>query len=596
MDPESFVSSAVLLLVVAATAVALFRHFGLGSILGLLVAGILLGPHTPGPSITSDVEDLRHFAELGVVLLLFVIGLEMHPGRLWEMRRTLFGLGSLQVLISGGCLAAYFRLFQPDWSTALLLGMSLALSSTALVMQLLQERAEIASHHGQTAFAILLMQDLAVVPLLAMIPVLADVGPLPVEIPLWEQLAIVALLVGAVILVGRYLVPWLLERLMHQGNRDAFFLVVLASVFLAAFAMKTAGLSMALGAFLMGVMLSGSRYNLQIQALVEPHKGLLMSLFFVAVGMSVDIGVLAQQPERFAMHLGSLLAIKILVLFVLCLLFGITRAAAVRVAFLLSQAGEFGFVLFGAAKALEMIDDRTFVLVVGVISVSMLLTPLLVKLGEGLARLAPDREGDVDPSLRLESNRADQGPPRVVIGGFGRVGHTIGAILSGNGIPYIAFESSPQLVANWRREGCPVYFGDMGDPHLLEAVDIEQVELVVLTIDDQRAAIKATELIRAYAPGVKIVARARDLTTCDALLRAGATRAFPEAVEASLRLAAETLSALDLATEEVDILLDNARGGGYALVREEVPEDLGRVAEPMARTEETPAQSESGAA
>jgi glutathione-regulated potassium-efflux system protein KefB len=574
MDPEAFVSSAVLLLVVAATAVTLFRHFGLGSILGLLVAGILLGPHTPGPSITSHVEDLRHFAELGVVLLLFVIGLEMHPGRLWELRRTLFGLGSLQVLITGACLAAYFRLFQPDWSTALLLGMSLALSSTALVMQMLQERAEVASRHGQTAFAILLMQDLAVVPLLAMIPVLADVGPLPVEVPLWEQLAIVVLTVAAVLVVGRYLIPWFLERLMRQGNRDAFFLVVMASVFLAAFAMQHAGLSMALGAFLMGVILSGSRYNLQIQALVEPHKGLLMSLFFVAVGMSVDIGVLVEQPQRFGLHLASLLLIKILVLFVLCLLFGITHAASVRVAFLLSQAGEFGFVLFGAAKALEMIDDCTFVLVVGVISVSMLLTPLLMKIGEGLARLAPDREGEVDPSMHFGEDRSGYGPPRVVIGGFGRVGHTIGAILSGHGISYVAFESSPELVASWRREGCPVYYGDVGDPHLLEAVEIERVELVVLTIDDQRAAIKATELIRAYAPGVKIVARARDLTTCDALLRAGASRAFPETVEASLRLAAETLSALELATEEVDLLLNNARGSGYAMVREEVPEDL----------------------
>lgn len=576
MDPESFVSSAVLLLVVAATAVALFRHFGLGSILGLLVAGILLGPHTPGPSVTSDVEDLRHFAELGVVLLLFVIGLEMHPGRLWELRRTLFGLGSLQVLVTGACLALYFRLFQPDWSTALLLGMSLALSSTALVVQMLQERAEIASRHGQTAFAILLMQDLAVVPLLALIPVLADVGPLPVEVPLWEQLTIVGLLVGAVIVVGRYLVPWILERLIRQGNRDAFFLVVMASVFLAAVAMKHAGLSMALGAFLMGVILSGSRYSLQIQALVEPHKGLLMSLFFVAVGMSVDVSVLADQPLRFASHLLILLAIKVVVIFRLCLFFGVARRAAVRVAFLLSQAGEFGFVLFGAAKMLEMIDDRTFVLVVGVISVSMLLTPLLVKLGEAIAQRMPDADEAIDPSLTLDGQGAGHSQPRVVIGGFGRVGHTIGAIMSGHGIPYVAFESNPELVASWRREGCPVYFGDVGDPHLLEAVDIEQVELVVLTIDNQSAAINATKLIRAYAPGIKIVARARDLTTCDALLRAGATRAFPEAVEASLRLAAETLSALELATEEVDMLLDNARGGGYAMVREEVPEDLNR--------------------
>lgn len=576
MATESFVSSAVLLLVVAAMAVVIFRHFGLGSILGLLVAGVLLGPYTPGPSVTSNVEDLRHFAELGVVLLLFVIGIEMHPGRLWELRRTLFGLGSLQVLLTGLALAGYFRLFQPDWATALLIGMSLALSSTALVVQMLQERGDMASCYGQTAFAVLLMQDLAVVPLLALMPVLADSGPLPVEVPLWQQLATVVALVGAVVVVGRYLVPWVLEGLSRQGNRDAFFLVVLASVFLAAFAMEHAGLSLALGAFLMGVMLSGSRFSLQIQALVEPHKALLMSLFFVAVGMSVDPSILTEEPWQFGLHLAIILAIKILVLFLLCLVFGVVRSAALRVAFLLSQAGEFGFVLFGAAKALRLIDDRTFVLVVAVISVSMLLTPLLVIVGEWLARHAGGGREGVDGSLRLPERSAGSAPARVIIAGFGRVGHTIGAILSGHGISYIAFESNPELVANWRREGSPVYYGDIGDPHLLEAAEIDQAELVVLTIDDQRAAINATRLIRAYAPDVKIVARARDLTTCDALLRAGATQAFPEAVEASLRLAAETLGALGIATQEVDMLLNTVRGTGYALVREEVPEDLAR--------------------
>jgi len=350
--------------------------------------------------------------------------------------------------------------------------------------------------------------------------------------------------------------------------------VVLASVFLAASAMEHAGLSMALGAFLMGVMLSGSRFSLQIQALVEPHKGLLMSLFFVAVGMSVDLGILIEEPWRFGSHLGSILTIKILALFLLCLVFGVGWAAALRVAFLLSQAGEFGFVLFGAAKLLELIDDRTFVLLVAVISVSMLLTPLLVALGEWLARRLPGGKDGVDDALRLPARAADNAPARVIIAGFGRVGHTIGAILSGHGIAYVAFESDPELVASWRREGSPVYYGDIGDPHLLAAAEVERADLVVLTIDDERAAINATELIRAYAPRVKIVARARDLTTCDALLRAGATQAFPEAVEASLRLAAETLGALGISTQEVDMLLNNVRGTGYALVREEVPEDL----------------------
>ncbi|MBB1073134.1 cation:proton antiporter [Rhodoferax sp. 4810] len=569
MDPKSFVSSAVLLLVVAATAVTLFRHFGLGSILGLLVAGLFIGPHTPGLTVTGNVDDLRNFTEIGVVLLLFVIGLEMQPSRLWELRRTLFGLGSLQIILSGLAIALYFRLFESEWSVALLLGMSLALSSTALVVQTLHEDGQMASQHGQTAFAVLLMQDIAVVPLMAMIPIIADNGPLPMSTPLWQQLATVIAMVGVVLVSGRYLVPWLLERLTRQKNRDGFFLVVLAAVFVAAFAMEHAGMSMALGAFLMGVMLSRSRYSLQIHAIVEPHKGLLMSLFFVAVGMSVDVEMLMAQPLIAALHVFVIVLIKITVLFVLCLIFETGRGNAVRIAFLLSQAGEFGFVLFGAAKALGVIDSAIFAMAIAVISLSMLLTPAMVKLSEWVARRLPETMKPIDPSLNYPW-QTGQPVARVVIGGYGRVGHTIGAVLNSHGIPYIAFESDPELVAKWRGEGFPVYYGDIGNPHLLTAAQIEQADLVVLTIDDQHAAINATRLIRAHAPAVVIVARARDLTTCDALFRAGASKAFPEAVEASLRLAAETLEGLGITTSEVDDLLHGVRQTDYALVREAV--------------------------
>ena len=569
MDPKSFVYSAVLLLFVAAVAVALFRHFGLGSILGLLVAGILIGPHTPGPSITSHVDDLRHFTELGVVLLLFVIGLDMHPRRLWEMRRMLLGLGSLQILLSGLALALYFRLFLDSWPVAMLVGLSLALSSTALAMQILYEQSEIATHHGQTAFAILIMQDLAVVPMIALMPVIANTGPLPSDLPLWEQLGVVGLMLALVLIGGRYLVPFVLDLMARQYNREAFFLVVMAAVFIAAWAMETAGMSMALGAFLMGVMLSGSRYSVQIQASVEPHKGLLMSLFFVAVGMSVDLGVLADQPLHFAMHVLVLLWIKLALIYLLCLAFGNPRAVALRVAFLLAQAGEFGFVLFGAAKALGIIDDSVFIMAVSVISLSMLLTPLLNKLGGLLAGRLAESGDDVHARFRYQSDGDEQGP-RVVIGGYGRVGHTIGTILSAHGIRYVAFEGNPALVASWRNDGYPVYFGDICDPHLLDASGVERAELVVLTIDNAQAAVTATALIRARAPHTTIVARARDLTACDALYRAGANKALPEAVEASLRLAAEALSGLGISETETETTLSDARGADYALVRAEL--------------------------
>lgn len=565
MDPQSFVHSAVLMLVVAATAVAVFRHFGLGSILGLLVAGIIVGPHTPGPFVTTKVDDVRHFTELGVVLLLFLIGLEMKPRRLWELRRTLFGLGSLQIVVSALAIAAYFRLFIATWPTALLLGASFALSSTAFVVQMLRDQGDIASRHGQTAFAVLLMQDLAVVPLLAVVPVLADVGPLPKGMPLWEQIGSALAMVALVLVSGRFLVPRVLDQLARRNNREAFFLAAMAAVFVAAWAMDHAGMSMALGAFLMGMMLSTSRYSLQIEATMEPHKGLLMSLFFVAVGMSVDVGALAGQPLQFALHVLAIIVIKIVVLYLLCLLFATGRSTALRVAFLLAQGGEFGFVVFGAAKALGVIGDLVFATSVAVISLTMLLTPVLVKLGDRLANRRTDEAGGVHERFRLSAD--DEQAARVVIAGYGRVGHTVGTLLAHNGIPYIAFDNDATLVAQWRSAGHPVFYGNIDDPGLFANSARENADLVVLTIDDRRAALRAATLIRARLPDVTIIARARDLATCDALLRTGVNQAYPETLEASLRLGAESLEILGIPSWQTDLLLRGVRGSDYALVR-----------------------------
>ena len=259
MELHSFVYSAVLLLVVASVAVAVFQHFGMGSIIGLLITGVIVGPYTPGPFVTTEVESVRQFTEIGVVLLLFLIGLEIKPRRLWELRRMLFGLGSLQIVLSALGIAAYFRFFQPDWPTCLLIGASFAISSTAIVVQMLREQGQMASRHGQTAFAVLLMQDLAVVPLLALVPFLAEAGPLPSGLALWTQIGTAIAMVTLVVLGGRYLVPRILDYLARRNNRDAFFLVTLGAVFVASLAMEFAGMSMALGAFLMGMMLSTSR-------------------------------------------------------------------------------------------------------------------------------------------------------------------------------------------------------------------------------------------------------------------------------------------------------------------------------------------------
>lgn len=565
MHLDSFIFAALILLAAAAISVAVFKHLGLGSVLGMLAAGIVVGPHSPSPFITSHVEDIRHFAELGVVMLLFLIGLEMRPARLWAMRREVFGLGTLQILVSGIGIGVYVSFFQSSWQTALLIGLSLALSSTAFVMQLLQERGELASAHGSNAFAVLLMQDLAIVPLLAMVPLLSASSATVLDHPL-KQLLVVGLSFIAVWLFGRYLVPAALERLMRQSNREGFSLVVMFTVIFAAWAMHQAGLSMALGAFMMGMLLSGSRYNYQIQSHIEPYKGLLMGLFFIAVGMSIDFRSLGQHPWLFAQHVTVILAIKIAVMFGLALAFRITRPVAIRISFLLAQSGEFGFVLFGSAKVLQVIDDATFVTAIGVISVGMLLTPLLQRLGDKLAQRYEHRALPRHDFTPHEGDRK-----RVIIGGYGRVGHTVATLLHANGIPFIAFDTNPAHVARGMADNFPVYYGDIGDPALLTAAHTQDAALVVLTIDNASSALRAVHHIRSYFPDVPVIVRARDLAAAGQLLEAGATEAYPEAIESSLRLTALVLRELGIADEDVRELMQGVRAQGYAPVVTEAP-------------------------
>lgn len=563
---DSFLTSALIVLLATSIAVALFKHLGLGSVLGLLVAGIIVGPYSPGFYVTEHVEDVRHFTELGVVLLLFLIGLGMKPSRLWAMRREVLGLGSLQIIITGIFIGAYFYFYQPNWRVALLIGMTFALSSTAFVLQLLQERGDIASKHGNTAFSILLMQDMAIVPLLAIVPIMSTTGALSAEVPLWEQISIVVGMLVLITVFTKYLLPLALNYLVSHSNKEGFILAVLMSVFLAAWTMQFAGLSMALGAFIMGMLLSGSRYRLQIQASVEPFKGMLMSLFFVAVGMSIDFRSLAEFPVLFLQHTVIIILIKLLVLFILALLFGYTSAIATRISFLLAQGGEFGFVLFGAAKALEVIDDQTFIVAIGVISISMLVTPLLVRLGDNLAERLHKQQ--TDSQQTYVPNPGEGHAKTVIIGGYGRVGHAVAMLLQTSHVPFMAFDTNPDNVAQGRKDGLPVYFGDIGDPVLLASAHIEQAAMVVLTIDHGPTAERAVSHIRTSFPDVPVISRARDLEACGRLIEAGATYAYPEAVESSLRLGGIALEMLNVPQENVDLLVKGVRSDNYQLIAE----------------------------
>jgi glutathione-regulated potassium-efflux system protein KefB len=456
-------------------------------------------------------------------------------------------------------------LYQDSWKTALLIGLTMALSSTAMVMQMLQERGEIASRHGSAAFSILLMQDLAIVPLLALVPILSVTGTLSSSVPLWKQVGAVAGMLGLVWIFGRYVVPIALDRLSRQNNREAFFMVVMLAVFMAAWAMHQAGLSMALGAFMMGMLLSESRFSLQIEAMIEPYKGLMMSLFFVAVGMSIDLQAIGAQFGLFAQHTLVIIVIKLLALFFLALLFGLGRVDSSRVALMLAHGGEFGFVLFASARVLQVIDDATFVFMISIISVTMLATPLLVKVGDGIARRSEKPApgfGDMDFPKDDEGGRA-----RVIIGGYGRVGHTVAVLLHSSGVPFLAFDTNPANVEAGKVDGFPVFYGDIGDMDLMFAAGAQHAALVVLTIDHGDASLRAVSHIRANFPTLPVISRARDLKAVAELQEAGASHAVPDAIENSLRLAANALSMVGLPTEDVDQLLEDVRKEDYNLVR-----------------------------
>jgi glutathione-regulated potassium-efflux system ancillary protein KefC len=341
---------------------------------------VLIGP--TGLGLAQRVDEIREVSELGIVFLLFLVGLEMQPQRLWSMRRVVFGLGSAQVVVTGLALALYVLFIGHAWNVALLLGLGLALSSTAFVLPMLEERGQMAAPHGRAAFGILLLQDLAIVPLLALVPLLADQESATGSDTLpWKTATVVAAL-AAVYVLGRFIMPLLLQRLVVRANTEAFAMTAVAAVIGAAWAMLRAGLSMALGAFMIGLLLSDSPHRHRIEAVVEPFKVVLLGLFFIAIGMRIDMSLLPEVGPRLAAHVVALFAIKVVVLAVLCLAFGLGRVDAARCALLLGQAGEFGFVLLGAALAHGILPPEGFALAVLVISISMATTPVLAALAD----------------------------------------------------------------------------------------------------------------------------------------------------------------------------------------------------------------------
>ena len=562
MDLQSILLAVVVFLGATAICVILFQRLGFGSVLGFIVAGILIGPHTPGPVPVQAVEELQNVAELGVVLFMFTVGLEMRPEKVWAMRRLMFGLGSAQMLVTATLLAAYLIFFvQVPWESATLVGLTFGMSSTAIVMATLGERGELATEHGRTAFAVLMAQDLWIVPVMAMVPILAHTTAQTATIPLWEKLALVTGVIAGIIVVGRYLLPALLGYCAGRRQMDAFGVVLFLAVIAAAWAVDHVGISMTLGAFLLGMLLSASDFRYQIEATVAPFKQTLMGLFFIAVGMSIDVGALQRDWATLLVHVPVVLILKGVVLIGLLLAFGISRSAAIRTGFYLSQVGEFAFVLLGAAAVAGLLSAEGHTLAMLMVAVSMILTPLLVKAGDQLAsrlRAIP---------INAEANPAADLDRHVVVIGYDEVGHLIDLMLEQANIPHVAFDRDIGIVRKGNRSGRNVHFGDMYSSATQEAAGLGKAAAAYVTSRDMdHAKALAVTLDRLY-PQLDVYVRVRSLEDQDELAAKGINHAGTGYIESTLVRGGMLLKDLGVSEDDVSELVKNLQQNDYALIR-----------------------------
>lgn len=561
---STYLTDILILLVAAVLAVPLFQLARLGTVPGFLVAGVVVGPS--GLGLIDNVEEIGHLAEIGVVLLLFVIGIELKPSRLWLMRRLVFGLGSLQVIITGAVLAILIMyVFEVPLNAAILLGPALALSSTAFVLQLLTEQKKLSTQYGRSAFAVLLLQDLAVVPLLALLPLLTTAEYTlgrHIGVALLESLVILALIV----LGGRYFLQPILHRVALTGSPEIFtasaVLVVLGSALLT----EHIGLSMAMGAFIAGLLISDSAYRHQVMAEIQPFRGLLLGLFFVSMGMSLNLSLFMDSPLQWFVIVAFVMATKAAILWPLARLFGCKGKNGLAIALLLSQSGEFALVLFALAFQSSLIDSHLFQQLLLIVLLSMLLTPLLAGLANRLAREQPVAPEIADTETETEMPRAP-----IVITGFGRVGHRIGDILASVNQPFVALDSDPLLVERERAKGHPVFFGDVRQPEVLKAAGASNARLVIVTLNAADASEQVVAGLRRTYPGIHIVVRGQKLEQCRRLRSLGANMAISENVEASIDLAGIALTEAGFHPEQRQKILDDFRRAYYRQIDDVLP-------------------------
>ncbi len=533
----------LIILGAAGLVVPVFLRLGISSVLAFLFVGVLLSPGILGrlalsvplfdAIVIADPEKISGLAELGVVFLLFLIGLELSYERLLTMRRLVFGLGASQVVVTLAAITGAAWSFGFDIESALILGAALSLSSTAVVVQLLSEQKRLGSQAGRASFAILLFQDIAVIPLLLLVAILGRQSTGPVVIDIAYALGEAALAIGLIVLVGRYGLRPLLRHVAGANSPDLFMAAVLLIAVGTGAAASLAGLSMALGAFIAGLMLAETEYRRAIEAIIEPFKGLLLGAFFLLVGLGIDLNGLFDHPLRIAGAALLLVAMKSAIIFLFARVLGVSRGAAIESAFLLGPCGEFAFVILASAATLKLLGPEANRDALLIVTLTMMTIPLLAKIGASLARqariAAPPTE---EAAVQVPEDRQS----RVIIAGFGRVGHLIGSMLDEHKIPYIAVDRDAELVTRERKNGFPVYYGDAANPEFLKKCGLAEATALAVTMDNAVRVDDVTRTARAERADLKIIARARDERHAMRLYVAGATEAVPETIESSLQL------------------------------------------------------------
>ncbi len=562
----AYLAEAILFLGLSGVLIPLLQRLRINPVLGFLAVGMAVGPYGLGhltadtPWLTyftfSRAEDVEVFASLGVIFLMFMIGLEMSVDRLRAMRRLVFGLGSLQVALSGLVIGLIAFAFGHGLQSSVVLGLVLSFSSTAVVMQLLSQRRELGTPLGQATFSVLLFQDLAVVPLLVLVTILAQESGASFAGLLGVAMFKGVVTVVLIYLVGRRVVRPLFHAVAANRQSESFMALTLLTTLGVAGLTWAAGLSMEMGALLAGLLIAETEFRHEVEVTIEPFKGLLMGLFFMSVGMGIDISAILAEPILLPLSVVGLMAIKAAILFALLRAFGLTWGRSTEGAFILCQGGEFAFIVIGMALAVGLLDAGVGQFMLLVVGLSMLVTPPAQLLGRRLGDMIDARIG----SKPVHSEDAlDELAGHVIIAGYGRVGQLVGELLAGHGVPHVAIENDAKIVARLRARGAPVYFGDASHPELLRKFHLERAVAVVITMDHTAAAVHAVKGVRRVAPAVRIAARARDETHAQALHKAGASTVIPETLESGLQLAGSVFDTLGVSGEVASRLIDGER-------------------------------------